>query len=541
VKVIAAVDIDLAQNGLGLPSRCLEPIEGKPVLRHLLDRIARSKELAGTVLCCRPGEAEAIRAKLGTTAARWLTLDLPDVPQRTRLRKARKWAIEGWRGGLFWTSSFDEEGRPGALAEAARAEGAESVVHLSPSAPLPDVPLLDKLIAHHVQHQQHFQLTFCSTPPGFLGEIYRTGLVKQMAQAGKTAEELLRYHPKNPQMDPTRQDCHLDPGENLRTLPARFTADHRRGMETIGFLGRRFSGLDRIPSAEEAASALRQSDLFQNPPFPRFVGIETVRDPARLPVPAPGALRFLTMEHYHKLIEELTVYDDVCISLRGFGDPLSHPHCFEMIEAAHKKGIYGIHLETPGERLDAAAAERLAASPLDLLEVPLHAHTDETYRKITGSDRYTALKETLLRFLKVRRSGADFESPLLAVSIFKILEAEPEVEPFYDFWLEAGAWPTIRQFNAYAGQIEDRAVIHTAPVWRRPCEKLRLELQVQADGNATICRQDFRSIEPIGNIGIHSVTELWQGERMRGLREAHRQKRYDPFSLCPACKEWDRI
>jgi MoaA/NifB/PqqE/SkfB family radical SAM enzyme len=83
--------------------------------------------------------------------------------------------------------------------------------------------------------------------------------------------------------------------------------------------------------------------------------------------------------------EALAVVDDIVrnevpyVMLCG-GEPLVAPHFWEVAEALGAAGI-GLKIETNGQRLDAAAVERLARLPIRSIQVSLDGDSEATYQR----------------------------------------------------------------------------------------------------------------------------------------------------------------
>ena len=258
--------------------------------------------------------------------------------------------------------------------------------------------------------------------------------------------------------------------------------------------------------------------------------------PAALEPPA----RSMKRELFAKLLEDLAAYDDVCLTLGGLGDPLAHPELFEFLRLAREKGVYGLHLDTPGPLLDEEAAKRLLECDVDVVSFRLGANTAETYRKLTGREDFEEIAAGIGRLVELR-DGAGREWPFVAVEAQKRLEAEAELIDFWDRWSERADWPVISPFSDYCGQVADRATVHLTLAERVGCRRLVKEMVVLADGTVPVCRMDFKAVEPAGNVAEKSVEELWTSGRIAELRAEQAGGKFDGFRLCPACRDWDNV
>lgn len=528
MRVVACVEADLSANPLGLPSRALDDLGGKPVIRRTVEALLRAGVFDACAVVCRPGERSRLAPALAGLAATVRESGAADVPLRAELRRARKWSLTGWRGGLLWATAFDELGWPAALLEAAREEAADSVAIVRAEAPLLDAALTAEMTRHHLKQRDRYYLTFAQAPVGLLPEICTAGFLQTMAASGQTPREVLRYRSERPEMDKARAECHFDAGDAIRRAPVRLAADTRRGIEGLRALWKAAGDPERLGARGwvDLAASHPEAFLGEAPPF---VSVELVRDPAFLPISEGAPTRFLAPDALDRLLAGLSGWDDLRVSLEGFGDPLAHPAFDEVLAVLARRRPFGISLATAGPLLDEARCESLADHRVDIVEAPILPRT-------SGSD---AARAGLQRLLDLRKRRAD--APIAVASAVKTLETEPELEAFYDAWLAAGAWPVIRSPNAFAGQAPDRSLLPTSLARRLPCAKLARELYVDAAGQALVCRQDLAAKVPLGDVRTASLPALWTEGALARLRAAHAKEDWSAFPLCPACQEWDRL
>ena len=107
-KVIACLWVDLKTNGLGLPSRLQDPFQGEILLLRVIRRALKCPAFEKLILLASPADAQRLKGLALPERCVLMPTEAKDVPQRAWLRKARKWATDGWRG-YRPTTAFDEE------------------------------------------------------------------------------------------------------------------------------------------------------------------------------------------------------------------------------------------------------------------------------------------------------------------------------------------------------------------------------------------------------------------------------------------------
>jgi spiro-SPASM protein len=295
-------------------------------------------------------------------------------------------------------------------------------------------------------------------------------------------------------------------------------------------------------SAEELVRMLDADIVLRAGELPAEVDVEVT---GRCNVPrypfAPSSMRArnadMPFETFAKIVDQLAEFDDVRMTLGGFGEPLLHPRLPEMLKYARRKGIFGIHVETDGILLKGALAEALLETPVDVVSISLEAFSEPVYRAKKGGGAFADVCANVEALIEARNKKGAF-LPFIAVEITKTREHDDEVEKFYERWWNRADWVVIRGFNDFAGQVDDHSPLHITPGKRTVCEKLMNGLTVFADGSVPVCRQDFGCGESIGKIPADSIGALWTEGRLPELRAAHAIGDFSRFGLCRRCTEW---
>jgi len=547
LKVWACLELrDLGP--LGLASRAGERFGERSVLEHTVARVRRTPGLEGISVLTEPGGSEAASELLGAEAAGVRVLEVlePDTPRRDPLRRSRKWSKDSWRLGIMQSMEVDAAGHFPSLLAAARELNCDAVLLVYPEAVLADAGLLAGLIEHGApEGQPPLPTASCQAPGGFAGLFAMTGWLDSVSQQDITYGGLCAWRPDQGSQDPVHRPENWLAPVAVRRCEFRGSLDSQRSREVLEEVLRRAPGENGLgPGAEEAAGIVTGDAALYAGRLPRLVEVELTtsgRVPfAQTPFAREMPERNMTRDLFAKILDDLAAYDDVLLTLGGWGDPLAHPEVFDLLKLAREKGIYGLHLDTTGVLLDEEKAGQLLECDVDVVSARLAANTAETYRALTGREDFEAVAANLERFLELQKETGRLW-PFLTVEIEKRVEIEGELIDFWDRWSEKAAWPLIRPFSTYCGQCEDRATVHLTLAERTGCRRLMKELVILADGTVPVCRMDFKAASPAGNVAGKSVEELWTSGRIAGLRLEQHDRKFDGFELCPDCGDWDNV
>jgi Iron-sulfur cluster-binding domain/Radical SAM superfamily len=549
LKVWACLELR-ATGPLGLPSRAVEKLGERSVLEHTVARVSKTPGLDGVAVLVEPGRGERARELLGGEAraesVRVLEVLAPDSPRRDALRRGRKWSKDSWRLGLMQSMEVDAAGHFPSLLAAARELNCDAVLSVYPEAGLVDPELLAGLIEHGAPDgQPPLPTATCQVPGGFAGLFAMAGWLEPMSAGDNSYGDLCAWNPERGSQDPVHRPENWLAPVAVRRCEFRGSLDSQRGRELFDELLRRAPGEDGLgPNAEAAAKLVTGDPALYAGRLPRVLEVELTSAGrvrfAQTPFAEELPARSMTRARFAKLLEDLSGFDDMLLTVGGWGDPLAHPELIEFLKLAREKGIYGLHLDTPGTLLDEAKSRELLSCDLDVISLRLGANSLESYKALTGRDDFDKVVANIEKLIELRdASGKAW--PFISVEAEKRVEVEGELIDFWDRWSEKGAWPMIRPFSSYCGQCEDRATVHLTLAERVGCRRLMKEMVVLADGAVPLCRMDFRAAEPVGNIDEQSVEELWSSGRIAELRLEQQGRKFDGFKLCPNCSDWDNV
>lgn len=544
MSAIICLPVDLRENQFGLPSRLADQIDGAPVLYHTVSRLTLSDDYRVVCLFRKDGEegqVERAREMLAGLDCEFFETSAADAANREFLVRGRLWSLDSWRGGMGWTTYWDEAGSPAALAEAAARFDADAVGLMTPDSPLADPRLASELLSWHREHLRKARITVTGVPPGFAPAFFSRDVAEGYAAENLTLAASMGYRPQHPQRDLATTEAHFEAAMPLRTANRRFTAHSLRQIEMLRALAA-LGASPRGASALEAVAAMSAHSELWAGPTPSKIEVEPTSRVDTAPFYLTRYLlgrgrRDMDMETFAKIAASIAPYRDCLLTLEGLGEPLLYADLAGMVAAAKEAGFLGVHVGTGGTKLDAGTFAALRDAGLDVLSVRLGAATPEGYRRLYGAEGLESAAAALEEAF-AERKNSKIARPLLAAEITKMRPMEDEIEPFYNRWLASCDWPVIRPYNDFAGQIEDHTTIHMRTSRRIPCRKIFTELYIDAEGVAWPCRQDIRKTQPLGNAAEKGIPALWHCEFMEKLREAHVRGDWDFFPLCRNCKDW---
>jgi len=135
---------------------------------------------------------------------------------------------------------------------------------------------------------------------------------------------------------------------------------------------------------------------------------------------------------FNKIIDYASKHK-ISLQLGQIEEALLHENVFDFIHMAKKKGVPFIHITTNGTLLDDERILKLANSGVDSVMFSVDAATEDTYKKIRGSE-LSIVENNIKNFLPLAKKN----NIKVYVSFIMQDMAKREKELFYDKWRNIG-------------------------------------------------------------------------------------------------------
>jgi hypothetical protein len=521
-------------------SSAVRLFRGKPVLDWTLRKVSAAASIDTVALLCWDDQAAAVNPIAERRNAGVISKGArQNLPRMNAITTARRWA-DGWRSGLLGTCEFDLGFQPAWINELIQLHEADAVVLVDPAAGLLD-PVLVETLVEYADTQPDAELCFMQAAPGLTGTLFRRELIERLSIANLHPGRLLTYFPEQYGVDPVgKPGCVPVPAPVARSI-YRFKLDSDRQIARADHATVHLNGHLVSTQAEELAISMRGCEVADR--LPREVVLELSTRRATSPQYWPGKYLQIdrpemTLAIAEKLFTELSLLDDIRLTLAGVGDPLLSPVCFQIIAAAKAAGISAIGIETDLVSIAPDDLHRLATSGIDVISVHFPAATATTYAPLMGVDGFSRVYHNLGQLEEQIRT-ANMGTPLICPIFTKTAANLAEMELWYDYWVQRLGHAVIVGPSDFAGQIPDLAVADMASPNRRPCARLANRMTVLSSGQIVSCEQDILGNQSVGMIGEMPIQEIWQ-KRFAPLRKDHQSGEWNTQPLCGKCREWHR-
>lgn len=246
---------------------------------------------------------------------------------------------------------------------------------------------------------------------------------------------------------------------------------------------------------------------------------------------------FLDPALHNKMVDEVAVAGrGICRYLRytGQGETMMHPQIFEMLEYAASRSGTAINVTTNCTVLGEKRAQRLLDAGVHVVDISIDAFRDETYAVVRKKGELEKTRANVLRLIELKRRGG--YGTRVVVSFVELPQNRHEAGAFEHFWREAGAdYVVIRRRHSAAGAKEG---VVEVPRQRYPCLYPWERITLGPSGMIHYCPQDWVHGSEVADFRTATIKDVWQGEAMRTLREAHLANDFRCHPFCGQCPDW---
>jgi MoaA/NifB/PqqE/SkfB family radical SAM enzyme len=253
--------------------------------------------------------------------------------------------------------------------------------------------------------------------------------------------------------------------------------------------------------------------------------------------------RYLDPDLNTKLVDEVREYGQgKCQYIRytSEGEPLIHPHIYDMLDdAVNRSGVF-VTLTTNGTIMNEKRIEKLLDSGLHLIDISIDAYTSETYATIRVNGKLEVTRGNVQRLLRLR--DQTHRKTKIVVSYVEQPQNLDETADFERYWKDQGAdYVVIRRLHSNAGAVKaiaDTLRRESQFEERRPCLYPWERLLLSPEGDLRFCPEDWVKGSNFVDFRTTTIREAWQSDFMRALREAHLKNTFENHPFCGQCPDW---
>lgn len=247
----------------------------------------------------------------------------------------------------------------------------------------------------------------------------------------------------------------------------------------------------------------------------------------------------MDMNLYKKIIDNCARLNIKIITLSFFGEPFLDKKIIEKIKYAKGKGM-SVGFYSNASLLTEKLAKEIIEAKLDNITISFDGATKETYEKIRKNLKFEATKKNVLGLINTRKK-LNKKNPKINLVLVELEENKKEIKQFYQYWKGKVDSINIINMRNWANDIQKEGTKESfhfnKKIKRKPCALIWLKMVVDWNGEVVLCCDDWNHSTIIGNLKNQTIEEVWKGERLRKIREAHLRGEFYKVPLCAGCNK----
>jgi len=251
---------------------------------------------------------------------------------------------------------------------------------------------------------------------------------------------------------------------------------------------------------------------------------------------------FLEFAVFQKIVDEVVEHKNSFLRFTSDGEPFMHNDLIRMIGYSKKKGVYPVTINTNGMLLDNTKATAILDAGIDMIEISINAFKKETYNKLRINADYDTLMKNIFYLIELRNKH-NFKTKIM-VSTIDIPAYKKETELFKEFWTDKVDKIIIRTFFDHQGLVKfesaDTSKTDTT-VKRFPCPQFWKRITIAANGYIKYCVNDWYNKTNIAEMKKVSISEIWNSDLYKKMREYQLSGNYHKIILCDNCADWQAM
>ena len=231
----------------------------------------------------------------------------------------------------------------------------------------------------------------------------------------------------------------------------------------------------------------------------------------------------MDMNLYKKIIDNCHKLNIKIITLSFFGEPFLDKTIVKKIKYAKEKGMT-VGFYSNASLLTEELSKEIIEAKLDSITISFDGATKETYEKIRKNLKFEVTKRNVLGLINIRKR-LNKKNPKINLVLVELEENKREIKKFYNEWKEKVEGINIINMRNWANDIQKEGTKESfhfnKKIKRKPCALIWLKMVVDWNGDVVLCCDDWNHSTILGNLKNQTIEEIWNGEKLRAIRQAH--------------------
>ena len=252
-----------------------------------------------------------------------------------------------------------------------------------------------------------------------------------------------------------------------------------------------------------------------------------------------GKSTWFSFDFFKEIIDYSVKNGTKAIKLNYVNEPLIRKDIISFIKYAKLKGVVDIYLSTNGILLNNKISNELIKSGLTRIQVSIDAFTEKTYQKVRPGGTLDKVISNLYMFLDLRKKLKSI-TPLVRVNFVKTSLNEFELEKFLKFWEDKVDMIGVQEFikpTKVKNHITSKKSINKREN-NFKCSFPFKQVVITNEKKILPCCTFWGEELVLQELSKpEDIKKAWNSDKMKMLRDIHRQGKYYEVPQCKNCVE----
>jgi len=150
------------------------------------------------------------------------------------------------------------------------------------------------------------------------------------------------------------------------------------------------------------------------------------------------------------------------------------------------------------------------------------------------------VKNNILNLIKLKgKMGRN--NPEIDLVLVEIEENKKEIKKFYKEWKNEVRSINLINMRNWTGEIDKKGTKESfhfnSKSKRKPCSLIWQRMVVDWNGEVVLCCDDWNHSTILGNLKKQTIEEVWKGEKLKSIKEAHVKEEFWKVPICARCNK----
>lgn len=239
----------------------------------------------------------------------------------------------------------------------------------------------------------------------------------------------------------------------------------------------------------------------------------------------------LSFEVLEKIFKESKENKLPSIVLGMGGEALLYKDIKKVFKMIKEAGLQDIFLGTNASLLNDDIIDFIVRNKITRLKISLDAATPQIFGKIRTIGSLEQIERNIEKLIACKKKYNSF-LPIIRISFVVMDENFEEIQAFIDKWKDRADCIDFQRCIDFS-YVDKSMEIDQEIIKNSFCSGPFFSLSIWADGHVTPFCTFYDLKLPLGNIYKESLKDIWNGEKLREIRERLISKKFNP--ICQKC------